>query len=58
MTDPIVIVMDGGLIQEIANIPPGVVIEVRDFDVEGTTDETHITAEGDEYTATIWTHEG
>ena len=28
----IIITVSGGLIQDIENIPPGVVIEVRDFD--------------------------
>jgi hypothetical protein len=31
----IVIVMEGGVIQDIANIPAGIVIEVREFDSEG-----------------------
>lgn len=29
---PIIITVSGGLIQDIENIPPGIVIEVRDYD--------------------------
>jgi len=37
---PIRIVMDGGLISEVHNIPPGMTVEVYDYDVEGQ-DITH-----------------
>lgn len=37
---PIRIVIDGGLVQGITNIPAGIVIEVLDYDVEGA-DRTH-----------------
>jgi hypothetical protein len=36
MTEPIRIILEGGLIQEIRNIPDGVTIEVFDYDVEGS----------------------
>jgi hypothetical protein len=31
----IIITVEGGIIQDIRNIPPGIVIEVRDYDCEG-----------------------
>lgn len=31
--------LEGGLITEIKGIPRGVVVEVRDYDIEGTVEE-------------------
>lgn len=50
----VVVVVDGGLIQDVQHIPRGVVVEVRDFDVEGTHLETHKTREGEEYVRSLW----
>ena len=51
----IVIVMEGGVIQDIVNIPPGVEIEVRDFDIEGTIEEElEETPDGEQYVQSLW----
>jgi hypothetical protein len=42
----IVVVMDGGIIQDIDGIPAGMAVEVRDFDTEGCT-EGDLTMVGD-----------
>ena len=53
----IIVVMDGGLIQDVQNVPSGVEVEVRDFDIEGTHLEIHRTPDGEEYVRTIWADE-
>ncbi|MFH0916842.1 MAG: hypothetical protein V1912_10395 [bacterium] len=35
MTREILVVVEGGLVQDICGIPPDVVVRVRDYDVEG-----------------------
>ena len=51
----IVIVMEGGVIQDIVNIPPGVEIEVRDFDIEATiAEELEETPDGEQYVQSLW----
>lgn len=35
LNPPVIITVEGGVIQSINNIPPGIVIQVRDFDTEG-----------------------
>ena len=53
----IIVVVEGGLIQDIVGIPSGVKIEVRDFDVEGTDPEYHelkTTLDGEEYVSSVW----
>jgi len=58
MPHEIVISMEGGLIQDIDGIPHGVVIRVRDFDVEGADDsELSRDADGDPYYETVWSCE-
>ena len=39
LDNKIIIDVDGGLIQDIHNIPDGVEIEVRDYDTDGETSE-------------------
>jgi hypothetical protein len=55
----IIIKMDGGLIQDILNIPPGIEIEVRDYyATEGDDDGRILTdEEGKRYYPTLWEHE-
>lgn len=36
---PIIIILDGGVVQDILNVPCGMIVEVHDYDCEGT-DET------------------
>ena len=57
-TNKIVITMEGGLIQDIQGIPDGVVILVRDYDVEGA-DDTELTQDenGDACYELIWEKE-
>ena len=35
MSAPIIITVQGGVVQSVENIPAGIVVEVRDFDTEG-----------------------
>jgi len=42
----ITITMDGGLIQSVDHIPPGILVKVIDFDIEGADPETIITLPG------------
>ena len=54
----IVITLEGGLIQWIEGIPDGMVIEVRDYDVEGADESELETGEnGDLYYESIWEKE-
>lgn len=50
----IIVVMEGGIIQDIQHIPAGIAIEVRDFDVEGSDEELSKTDEGEEYVESIF----
>ncbi|MEI7733199.1 MAG: hypothetical protein WCO56_26750 [Verrucomicrobiota bacterium] len=38
----IYVTMDGGLVQEILNLPPGFEVQVIDYDIEGESDEDRI----------------
>jgi len=54
----ITIHVEGGLIQEIQDIPDTIRIEVRDYDVEGSIDDNLITDEnGYEFFQNIWEHD-
>jgi hypothetical protein len=33
------VIVEGGIIQEVRNIPKGVTVRVIDYDIEGTTDD-------------------
>ena len=54
--DTILIVVEGGVIQNIEGIPAGVQVEVRDYDVEGCEpgDDLKTNDVGDEYFESIW----
>lgn len=56
MSEPnkIIITVDGGIIQEIEGIPPGIEIEVRDFDTEGSDDPRIEEFNGERAFVTIW----
>jgi hypothetical protein len=55
MAKRITIIMDGGVIQDILDIPADCEIEVRDFDVEGCEFEDVLTDDnGEEYTSSVW----
>ena len=56
-TNRIVITLDGGLVQNVENIPAGFEIEVRDFDTEGMEwgpDLTDFQGAGGEAFVSIW----
>lgn len=51
----IIVYMDGGLIQNIEGIPKDVLIEARDYDIEGADPEDiKQDADGQGYTEVIW----
>jgi len=51
----IIITVDGGIIENIENVPEGVVVEVRDFDTEGIDDDSKISViDGKEAVVTLW----
>lgn len=46
----IIVVLDGGLVDDVDNLPPGVRVLVRDYDVEGAdADRIHTGANGERY---------
>jgi hypothetical protein len=55
-TEPhkVIIDVEGGIIQSIKNIPPGIIIEVRDYDVEGADTEEIKTIDGEEAVISTW----
>ena len=58
MNEEIVIVVDGGVVQEVYNIPPHVTVRVKDYDVDGC-DEADLQRDrdGELYCEAVWTHE-
>lgn len=51
----IIITVEGGVIQSIDNIPPGVTIKVQDFDTEGSTeDEITESENGETYVESVY----
>jgi len=58
MDSEILIVIEGGLIREVYGIPPGVVVRVKDYDVDGA-DEADLKRDrdGGRYCESVWTHE-
>lgn len=54
----IIIVVEGGIIQDISGCPPNMEIEIRDLDTEGVEeDKLSTTPNGDEYIESVHTHE-
>ena len=37
--DRIIVRVEGGMVQSVEGIPPGVIVEVRDYDTDGLDDE-------------------
>lgn len=57
-TTEILVVVEGGLIQEIYGIPPGVVIRVKDYDVDGVEeDRLQRDRDGRRYIESVWANE-
>ncbi len=50
----ITVTVDGGLIQDIDGIPPGVAVEVRDYDLEGNDTDVLADNDGNEYFRGLW----
>ena len=58
MSQEILIIMKGGLIQEIYGIPPDVVIRIKDYDVDGCDEERlQRDRDGDPNCESVWDHE-
>jgi hypothetical protein len=45
MSEKIVVIVKGGLVQEVTGIPAGCVIEVRDYDIDGRDENRMLTDE-------------
>jgi len=50
----IIITVEGGLIQNIDGIPAGVVVEVRDYDLDEGDEDTKKDKDGHAYREGIW----
>lgn len=58
MSREIVIVVEGGVVQEIYGIPQDVVVRVKDYDVEGQDNATlEHDRDGEAFFEAVWTHE-
>jgi len=51
---PILITVEGGIIQDIDNIPPGLQVVVHDYDAEGCEGPTEIDDDGQHYIESIY----
>ena len=58
MPQEILVIVEGGLVQEIYGIPPDVVVRVKDYDVD-SCDEADLQRDrdGERYCESIWTAE-
>ena len=58
MTEEILIIVEGGVIQEIYGIPPDIVVRVKDYDVDGC-DPARLKQDrdGERFFEGVWTHE-
>lgn len=58
MSKEILIIVEGGVIQEICGIPPDVVVRVKDYDVDGC-DPARLKQDrdGERFFEGVWTHE-
>ncbi|MFQ6611082.1 MAG: hypothetical protein ACE5D7_09840 [Fidelibacterota bacterium] len=55
MGDWVIIVLEGGLIQDISGLPEGYSVEIRDYDTEGTPDSELTTdSAGQKYHRSEW----
>jgi len=51
---PVIITVEGGIIQDIDNIPPGLQIIVHDYDAEGCEGPTEVDDDGQHYIESIY----
>ena len=58
MDREILIVIQGGLVLEVYGIPPGVVVRVKDYDID-VCDDAHLKQDhdGERYFEGVWTSE-
>ena len=49
----VIVWVEGGLVQNV-QVPPGVEVEVRDYDVDKGTEYPHVDEEGCPYDRTVW----
>lgn len=58
MPHEILIIVEGGVLQEIYGIPPDVVIRVKDYDVDGCDEhDLERDRDGEPYRQSVWTHD-
>jgi hypothetical protein len=57
MADRIVVVVSGGVVQDVLGVPPGIVVELHDYDTDGTDESLGIDEEGYPYFFGEWRHE-
>ena len=53
-TPEIIIIVERGLIQDIKRIPPGIIVEVRDYDTDGSTGQHRKDKNGAIYRLSTW----
>jgi len=46
---PILVTVEGGVVQSVCNVPLGVEVEVRDYDCDGCDEALLVDANGDHY---------
>ena len=54
MSDTILVTVEGGVIQDIENIPLGIEVVVHDYDVEGCEGPTEFDDDGQHYIESIY----
>lgn len=59
MSTPIIVTVQGGVVQDIENITPGIEVEVHDYDVETTDPDDHLHPhehddDGEPFIRTVW----
>jgi len=57
VAERIVVVVSGGVVQDVVGVPPGVVVEVHDYDTDGSDESLGIDEEGYPYLLGEWRHE-
>jgi hypothetical protein len=58
MSHEILIIVQGGSVQEVYGIPPEIVVRVKDYDVDGADDaDLKQDRDGERYCEAVWTHE-
>ncbi len=58
MSKPIIVIVSGGNVQDVLNVPPGVVIEVHDYDTTCTDIDGDLRRDPDGAAYTCATYKG